>query len=357
MKQGTAPEYMVPSFPPVTFPQHYTMATGFRPSDHGLVGNSFWDDILKVKYVAADPKVNPRREFYQKQDVWSQAAERGFRTAVRMWPTCDHDGDFFRPEIVPFDAKEARDYEAHAKYILGKLDLPEHLRPNLIADYANQVDAKAQDHGAEAPQTLDAVRKMDSVVKEIWEGIVERGLARRVTFMIVSDHGFATVPKEKVIQLPVDPDIIESVHGDPIVDIRSKPDCHDTIMSQLQESEDYKKGRFQFWDAKTMDPRFHYSNAQCHRIGDITAVTSPGWVMVPFPHDAAKMREENGYRFRGIHGHDNESEEMRAIFVAVGRNVRKGWKVKPFSKLNLFLSTSSSLTSVDPVLTISSRQY
>ncbi len=45
-KQGVAASYMQPSFPSVTFPNHYTIITGLYPSHHGLVDNSF---LMKVE--------------------------------------------------------------------------------------------------------------------------------------------------------------------------------------------------------------------------------------------------------------------------------------------------------------------
>ena len=37
-ESGVAPEYMKPSFPSVTFPNHYTLVTGLYPESHGVVG-------------------------------------------------------------------------------------------------------------------------------------------------------------------------------------------------------------------------------------------------------------------------------------------------------------------------------
>src|SRR3569623_1518100 len=37
--EGVKAESMVPSFPSVTFPNHYTIVTGLYPSHHGLIAN------------------------------------------------------------------------------------------------------------------------------------------------------------------------------------------------------------------------------------------------------------------------------------------------------------------------------
>ncbi|MGZ3823142.1 MAG: alkaline phosphatase family protein, partial [Mucilaginibacter sp.] len=40
---GVKAESMIPSFPSVTFPNHYSMVTGLYPSHEGLVINNFYD--------------------------------------------------------------------------------------------------------------------------------------------------------------------------------------------------------------------------------------------------------------------------------------------------------------------------
>ena len=39
-KNGVKADAMYPSFPSVTFPNHYTIVTGLTPIHHGLVGNN-----------------------------------------------------------------------------------------------------------------------------------------------------------------------------------------------------------------------------------------------------------------------------------------------------------------------------
>src|ERR1700749_4347096 len=44
--EGVKAESMIPCFPSVTFPNHYSMVTGLYPSHEGLVNNSFYDRKL-----------------------------------------------------------------------------------------------------------------------------------------------------------------------------------------------------------------------------------------------------------------------------------------------------------------------
>ncbi|MGA2572514.1 MAG: alkaline phosphatase family protein, partial [Terracidiphilus sp.] len=56
-KQGVwAPGGMLPSYPSLTFPNHYTIVTGLYPEHHGLVANSFLDPVRGTRYSMADPQ-------------------------------------------------------------------------------------------------------------------------------------------------------------------------------------------------------------------------------------------------------------------------------------------------------------
>eukprot|EP00833_Pecoramyces_ruminatium_P013388 jgi/Orpsp1_1/1187420/evm.model.d7180000057583.1 len=40
--KGNKAEFMRPSFPSTTFPNHYTLVTGLYPESHGIVANTFF---------------------------------------------------------------------------------------------------------------------------------------------------------------------------------------------------------------------------------------------------------------------------------------------------------------------------
>jgi len=47
---------MFPSFPSLTFPNHYSIVTGMYPSHHGLVDNSFYDAQRQENYGMSNKK-------------------------------------------------------------------------------------------------------------------------------------------------------------------------------------------------------------------------------------------------------------------------------------------------------------
>src|SRR5688572_24332298 len=54
IKKGTEAEAIVPCFPSLTFPNHYSIVTGMYPATHGLVDNGFYDSARNAVYKMSD---------------------------------------------------------------------------------------------------------------------------------------------------------------------------------------------------------------------------------------------------------------------------------------------------------------
>ena len=86
-KQGAwAPQGMLPSYPSLTFPNHFSIVTGLYPEHHGLVANNFYDETKKARYAIADPKAVTDGSWYSGVPLWSLAESQGMRTACLFWP-------------------------------------------------------------------------------------------------------------------------------------------------------------------------------------------------------------------------------------------------------------------------------
>ena len=73
-KEGaSAPEGMLPAYPSVTFPNHYTLVTGLYPEHHGIVAMSFYDPVRKQRYAFNDPKSATDGSWYGGTPLWSLA--------------------------------------------------------------------------------------------------------------------------------------------------------------------------------------------------------------------------------------------------------------------------------------------
>jgi predicted AlkP superfamily pyrophosphatase or phosphodiesterase len=55
-ESGVKAAYLKPSFPSLTFPNHYSIITGLYPAHHGIVDNIFYDKARDVIYKKSDKK-------------------------------------------------------------------------------------------------------------------------------------------------------------------------------------------------------------------------------------------------------------------------------------------------------------
>jgi predicted AlkP superfamily pyrophosphatase or phosphodiesterase len=94
---ATAPDGMIPSFPSVTSPNHYSIATGIYPDHHGIVGNSFYDPTRNETYSFGDPKARSDGSWYGGTPLWVLAEQQGMRAACFFWPGSDAEIQGKRP--------------------------------------------------------------------------------------------------------------------------------------------------------------------------------------------------------------------------------------------------------------------
>ncbi len=124
-----APEGMLPSYPSLTFPNHFTIVTGLYPEHHGLVANNFYDESKQARYGISDPKAVTDGTWYTGVPLWSLAESQGMRAACIFWPGSEAEIAGHRPTwYARFDSKtEATDpvLQARLDDLLALLHMPE----------------------------------------------------------------------------------------------------------------------------------------------------------------------------------------------------------------------------------------
>lgn len=77
VKSGVKADYMIPSFPSLTFPNHYTLVTGRFMENHGIVGNTFYDPNYDEKVnLIGDSKSKDIRFWNQSEPIWETAKKQ-----------------------------------------------------------------------------------------------------------------------------------------------------------------------------------------------------------------------------------------------------------------------------------------
>ncbi|PTB41462.1 hypothetical protein M441DRAFT_192255 [Trichoderma asperellum CBS 433.97] len=329
VKEGVSPKWMHPSFPSVTFPNHYTLATGLYPEAHGIVGNTFWDPELEAEFHYTDPARSLDPKWWGGEPFWVTAEKQGVRTAIHMWPGSEAHILNKEPAFVDkFNGKEELDNKVSR--ILGWLDMPgkesgsvavEEMRPQLIAAYVPNVDSHGHKYGPNSTEIRATIQKVDTMMDKIFRGLDERNLTDIVNVIVVSDHGMATTDTTRVLQLEdlIDTSKIEHTDGWPLYGLRPKnPDDLQGLYDGLAEKAKSNPNFEVYLRDVNMPERYHFSKND--RIAPLWIVPKTGWAIAAKEEfDVEKAKKENlVYHPRGLHGYDHEHPLMRAIFIARG---------------------------------------
>lgn len=328
--EGISPKYMLPSFPSVTFPNHFTLVTGLYPESHGVVGNTFWDPELEEDFYYTDPERSMQPKWWRAEPIWVTAENQGVRTAIHMWPGSEAHIMGVEPSFLDkFNDSEA--LYRKVDRVLELLDLPgqddteippdTEFRPQFIAAYVPDVDSDGHKYGPNSTEIRSTIKSADEMVEDLFQGLQDRNLTDVVNVVVVSDHGMATTSAERLVQLEdlIDTSLVERIDGWPLRGLRPKDPADLPILEeQLAESSKDYTDSIEFYTREKMPERYHFSNND--RIAPLWVIPKTGWAIVERPDFDVEEALAAGevYHPRGVHGYDHEHPLMRAIFVAHG---------------------------------------
>ena len=85
-RDGARAQYMLPSFPSLTFPNHYTLVTGRVPDHNGIVNNTMQDPVLGKFSLSNHAATSDGRWWAGAEPIWVTAQKHGLHTATMFWP-------------------------------------------------------------------------------------------------------------------------------------------------------------------------------------------------------------------------------------------------------------------------------
>ncbi len=320
---GVQAERMIPSYPSLTFPNHYSLVTGLYPGHHGLVNNSFYDKARNDRYsMSAKPKVQDGT-WYGGTPLWVLAEQQQMVSASFFWVGSEADVKGVRP-TYSYDFTEKFPMTERVQVVKDWLNLPEERRPHLITFYISEPDHSGHDHGPDSPEAAEAVKMVDDAVFQLTEVAKSTGLP--INFVFVSDHGMTTVDREHPLTLPksIDPEKFIIPASGTIVSLHAKdPSDIKPLYKQLKkEAVDYK-----VYLNKKLPKKFHYGGKddRFNRVGDILLI--PEWPRV----------FSRGTPGIGHHGFDPAKvKDMHATFFAWGPAFKSGLKIPSFENVNVY---------------------
>ena len=338
---------MRPSFPSVTFPNHYAIVTGKRPDNNGIVSNRF-EDPTKPGMVFTMASAEP---FWwsQAEPIWTTAEKAGVRTATMFWPGSNIGQNGVRPSDWHFYAKD-NNTRQRVDSIIDWLRRPAATRPRFLTLYFEDVDSAGHEFGPDDARTNASVTAVDSAIGRLSD---ELALLRQpANLIIVSDHGMAATSPDRLIKLYeiADPADYRFIYGGAYGTIDAVPGREEALAAKLLAPHPHMK----CYRKADLPPALHYGKNP--RIAAFVCVVESGWLLFGSP-----PAPDRPVLAGGAHGYDPATPDMAALFIASGPAMRRGVQLKPFDNVDVYpliarligvapLTSDASLETLKPLI-------
>jgi predicted AlkP superfamily pyrophosphatase or phosphodiesterase len=320
---GARSSGMRPSFPSLTFPNHYTLVTGLRPDRSGIVDNNM-EDAARPGVTFSMSKADISHDPFwwdQAEPLWVTAEKAGIHTATMFWPGSDLAIRGVRPTAWKMYDKHflAND---RVDQLLGWLDKPPAERPRFATLYFDEVDTLGHNDGPDSPEVNGALSRMDAAVGRLVAGLKAQGIYDKTDLVIVADHGMAPTSAERVVYLDELAPLadIHFVGLGPIAGLASLPGHEDEVTKALLTP----RPHVTCWRKADIPARFHYGKNP--RVSPFVCLAETGWVIGTRGHGVNK----------GSHGFDPYDPLMAALFVAHGPAFKKGVVLPGFDNVDVY---------------------
>ncbi len=330
---GVQAASMQPSFPTLTFPNHYTLVTGLRPDHHGIVDNTMFDARLGKFSLGNRNAVGDGRWWDQGTPIWVTAGQHGMRTATMFWPGSEAQIHGYRPDYWwPFNESVTADQRVDQ--VLAWLDLPPDRRPRFLTLYFGAVDHAGHKYGPESPQEDAALRATDAALAHLVEGLKQRGLLKRINLIVLSDHGMASVPQQNSVLIDqlIPLDQVQLVSTGTLAGFNPRSDSASDLakFAAIEKQLEQPQRHMRCWDKTRVPARLEYGSNP--RAPKLLCLANVHWRITTSTNPARLKGTFNV----GNHGYDNADPSMQAIFIAHGPAFRVGAKFPAFPNVDVY---------------------
>ena len=321
-------EGMRPSYPSLTFPNHYTLVTGRRPDHHGIIHNSMEDARLGEFRLNNRAAVGNGDWWQGGAPVWASVQRAGLRAATMFWPGSEAEIDGVRPwRWRAYDG--AISNADRVAQVLEWLRLPAAERPRFVTLYFDVVDHVSHDHGPGSAQARAARADVDAALGQLLDGLRDARQLQTTNLVIVSDHGFEAVPPGHSIAVDdmAPRELAQAVSVGQVIGFMPRAgktaDAERVLLGQHAQYRCWRKGE--------LPARWHYGHHP--RIPPILCQMAPGWDALFAEAHAARQQLEYA---RGSHGYDPDLPSMRATFIAAGPAFRPRTRLPVFDNVDVY---------------------
>ncbi|GAB2219674.1 hypothetical protein Droror1_Dr00007311 [Drosera rotundifolia] len=338
---GTEAELgLIPVFPTLTFPNHYSIVTGLYPSYHGIINNHFVDPYSGDAFTMGshDPK------WWLGEPLWETVVNHGLKAATYFWPGSEvKKGNWSCPDGFCMFYNGSVPFEERVDTVLRYFDLDDEEIPSFMTLYFEDPDHQGHQVGPDDPEITEAVARIDRMIGRLIDGLEKRGVFEDVSIIMVGDHGMVGTCDKKLIYIDdlapwisVPASWVQSYT--PLLAIRppqgySAADVVEKMNEGLSSGKVENGKNLKMYLKSDLPSRLHYSASD--RIPPVIGLLEEGFKV----EQKRSKRKECG----GAHGYDNAFFSMRTIFIGHGPQFARGRKVPSFENVQIYNLVASIL--------------
>jgi predicted AlkP superfamily pyrophosphatase or phosphodiesterase len=367
---GAHADAMQPINPTVTWPNHTALITGVNASEHHVMANG----LITFPADGGAPEVKPwvpRDELVHAQTLYDAAAEKGLTTGQVDWvaiygaknvrwqfgerPSVDSPiaKDLVAQKLVT--EKEVATFGENSSptwrdqiWTDAAIDILTRHTPNLLLFHLLETDSLQHEYGPLTPAAYAAFAYADSCIARLVNAARAAGLLDRITFVLASDHGFASYTHT------IRPNV--ALVGQGLLKMRDGSYRGDAwFLPEDGIASLYIRREFNAASRAALVSKLKayfetvpgiagaYTNQEAQKFGipaagstdqapDLLLAAKPGYAFIagtdgPMVQDISPAR--------GTHGYLNTGPDMEALFIASGAHIRPGVDLGSISNLQV----------------------
>jgi len=326
--RGIMAEALVPVYPTVTFPNHYSMVTGLFPARHGIVANEFKDKSTGKRFVYKQESSTQDGSWYGGEPVWVAAEKAGMVTAAYFFVGTEAEIQGVRPtHWRAYDS--AIGGEARIRQVLEWLREPVSTRPHFYTLYFEDVDAMGHLYGPMSAENAAAVRRVDGYIQLLLDGIAALPYSENVSVVLVSDHGqlpYDQVKPPFIVSDHFDVSGIDAIDNGTFVNMYFKP-------SEQTRRIALRDGINRVWDCGRaylpQETPTDWNINDNPRFAELFLQAEPGCAVYSSRARVRSNRVAN-------HGLTPDTRDMWGIFIAAGAGLPAGMKIAPVRAVDVY---------------------
>ena len=333
---GVTADALTPVFPTLTFPNHYSIATGMYPAHHGIVGNRFYDPGRDDDFNYRDSDDTQDGSWWGGEPIWLTAERQGMTAAALFFPGTEAPIGGLRPSRWRrYDGGIPN--ETRVEEVLQWLRLPPDERPHLITLYISIVDSAGHRLGPSSPALDRSIRQADDLLGTLLSEIERLPWGDRVYLVVVSDHGMAPVDADRQVVVP---DVV-NLRGVRATALGPGMSLHVENAARATAIRDTFNATVDPGDARAYlreEAPEHLHVTDSPRFGDVILVAGEG-ANVAFRYNDSSPA--------GMHGWDPTLPSMGGIFLARGPTIAPGGRLPAFESIHIYPFLAEALE-LDP---------